>query len=64
MEVACSVVRLLEDGGGTAKIVGNISKGDGKIIRKGEKEKGTNDDIGRREEKKLDREKYTKQRTT
>ena len=63
MEGACSVVRLLEEGGGTAKNVGNISKRAGKIIRKGEKEKGTNDDIGQGKNK-LDREKYTKRRTT
>ena len=42
-EGACSV----EGGGVTAKYEGNIVKGLGKIIRKGEKEKGTNDDIGR-----------------
>ena len=46
MEGACSVVRLLEEGGGMETNVGNISKRAGKIIRKGEKEKGTNDDIG------------------
>ena len=38
MEGACSVVRLLlEEGGGTATNVGNISKRAGKIIRKGVK---------------------------
>ena len=46
MKGACSVVRLREEGGGTATNVGNISKRAGKIIRKGEKEKGTSDDIG------------------
>ena len=42
---ALSVVRLLEGGGGTAKNEGDIVKGLGKKLRKGRKEKGTNDDI-------------------
>ena len=46
--------------GGRGRVTAKMA---GKIIRNGKKEKGTNDDIGQGKNK-LEREKYTKQRTT